>query len=153
MCFFPSPAQYNKTDFLFFPRLAGRRKRRNRAANRESLLSAKSEMAGCSSSTKDLDLGVTTYRATRSFPTFAPGPAQAGPPPQGHPVAMRYQKGPPGRSAPVCCSRRYGAVSQWRLLRRRFLVQCFKAAFSSAVFLRRRLLVQTLKEAFPSKGF
>ncbi|KAK7106740.1 hypothetical protein V1264_017961 [Littorina saxatilis] len=81
-------------------RRSGRRKRRNRAANRESLLSAKSE-AGCSSSTKDLDLGVTTYRATRSFPSFAPGPPQAVPQPQpqlpgpGHPVTMRYQKGTP----------------------------------------------------------
>ncbi|KAK7488924.1 hypothetical protein BaRGS_00019881, partial [Batillaria attramentaria] len=74
---------------------SGRRKRRNRAANRESLLSAKSDMAGCSSASKDLDLGVTTYRATRSFPTFAPGPVQGVVPPPGHSGAMRYQKGPP----------------------------------------------------------
>ncbi|KAL8574719.1 hypothetical protein ACOMHN_023924, partial [Nucella lapillus] len=74
----------------------GRRKRRTRAANRESLLSAKSEQAGCSSSTKDLDMGCTTYRATRSFPTFAPGPPHAVPPPQaGQLGAMRYQKGAP----------------------------------------------------------
>lgn len=79
---------------------AGRRRRRNRAANRESLLSTKSEMASCSGP-KDLDLGVTTYRATRSFPSFSAAPqpqtvAAVQPGPAAAAFAMRYQKGPPG---------------------------------------------------------
>ncbi|XP_025101732.1 uncharacterized protein LOC112568586 isoform X19 [Pomacea canaliculata] len=80
-------------------RRSGRRRRRNRAANRESLLSTKSEMASCSGP-KDLDLGVTTYRATRSFPSFSAAPqpqtvAGVQPGPAAAAFAMRYQKGPP----------------------------------------------------------
>ena len=77
-------------------RSAGRRKRRNRAAKRESLLSTKSDNAGCGSNGKDLDLGVTTYRATRSFPSFPPGPPQVALSQGVLQSVLRYQKGPTG---------------------------------------------------------
>ena len=71
-------------------RRAGKRRRRSRAANRESLLSTKSEPVG----------GEGGYRTTRSIGGYPPG--QMPPETPGGNFAMRYQKSIPGKAGTRC---------------------------------------------------